>query len=404
VTELREIVVVGAGLGGLRSVEALRREGFEGRITLVGEEPEAPYDRPPLSKDVLLGTRAPETLFFRTPEKLAKLDVELILDQPAGGLDLAARSIEVGASSLRFDGLILATGATPRTLPDLEGKPGVHTLRTMGDATGLAAAFDTARHVTIVGAGFIGSEVAASARSRGLAVTIVELEAAPLSRALGTSMGAALMQLHAENGTDLRLGVTVDGVGGGGGGGGGTVRLSDGTTIDTDLIVVGVGVVPSIGWLDGSGLELGNGIVCDAGLNAGHPGVFAVGDVANWPNQLFGRRQRVEHWTNTGEQARHAARNLLHGTDTPFLGANFVWSDQYGKRIQFVGSSVADEVVVVDGTTAEGRFLAWYREGERLVGALSIDAAGPLMKSKALIEARTSWTDAQAELASWPAA
>src|SRR5439155_2936352 len=242
---------------------------------------------------------------------------------------------------------------------------------------------------------FIGSEGAASARTRGCDVTIVELEQTPLARALGPEMGALLMDLHREHGTELRLGVHVTSADGEGAD---RLGLSDGTVLETDAVVVGIGVVPNVQWLDGSGLDLSHGVVCDASLNAGADGVFAIGDVASWPNELFGRRMRVEHWTNTVEQARHAARNLVHGTPTPFVGSNYVWSDQYGVRIQFVGSTLGAEVEAVAGAVEERDFLAWYREGDRLVGALGIGLPRLLMKSKTLIEERRTWQDALAAL------
>ena len=391
----RHVVVVGAGLGGLRTVESLRREGFDGRITLVGDEEEPPYDRPPLSKEVLTGARAPETVYLRPPERLAALDIDLIVGRQVGALSLDERTIELGASELEFDALVIATGASPRTLDELDGRGGVHTLRTLADSIRLGAALREAGRVTVVGAGFIGSEVAASARSLGCQVTIVELEQTPLARALGPEMGAVLMDLHREHGTELRLGVRVveaegDPVT--------RLRLSDDTTLDTDIVVVGIGVVPNIAWLDGSGLELANGVVCDASLEAGAEGVYAVGDVASWPNELFGRRMRVEHWTNTSDQARHAARNLLHGTQEPFLGSNYVWSDQYGYRIQFVGSTLGAKAQVVAGCADAREFVAWYREADRLVGAIGIGLPRLLMKSRTLIEERRRWNDALAEL------
>jgi NADPH-dependent 2,4-dienoyl-CoA reductase/sulfur reductase-like enzyme len=393
-TPPRHVVVVGAGLGGLRTVENLRRERFDGRITLVGEEEEPPYDRPPLSKEVLTGARAPESVYLRPPERLAALDAELILGQAAGALSLDERTIELGASELEFDALVIATGASPRMLDDLDGRAGVHTLRTLGDSTRLATALRQARQATVIGAGFIGSEVAASARAAECEVTIVELEQTPLARALGPEMGALLMDLHREHGTELRLGVQVveaegDPVTG--------LRLSDGSALETDLVVVGIGVVPNLAWLDGSGLELANGVVCDASLRAAD-GVYAIGDVASWPNELFGRRMRVEHWTNTSDQARHAARNLLHGTDEPFLGSNYVWSDQYGYRIQFVGSTLDAEAQVVAGSTDAREFVAWYREGDRLVGAIGIGLPRLLMQSRTMIEERRNWNDALAAL------
>jgi NADPH-dependent 2,4-dienoyl-CoA reductase/sulfur reductase-like enzyme len=204
-------------------------------------------------------------------------------------------------------------------------------------------------------------------------------------------MGAALAHLHQHHGTQLRLGVSATPENS-------HLRLSDDSTLETDLVILGVGVAPNVDWLEGSGLKLDNGVVVDASLRTAHPDVFAVGDVANWPNRLFGRRQRVEHWTNAAEQARHAARNIVQGTNEPYLGSNYFWSDQYGNRIQFVGSSAADEAILIDGSMEERQFLAWYRKGNQLVGALGIGSAKLVMLSKRLIEARTSWVDARRAL------
>jgi NADPH-dependent 2,4-dienoyl-CoA reductase/sulfur reductase-like enzyme len=388
------VVVVGAGLAGLRAAETLRGEGYDGRLTLVGAESEPPYDRPSLSKDVLVGARSADT-YLRDSEKLASLGLDLRLGQAAREVDLRRRSIVVGDAELPFEGLVVATGARPRTLPVLAGRPGVFTLRTVEHARGLRAALTSARNVIVVGAGFIGSEVAASARMVGASVTIVELEETPLARVLGREVGAALTELHRRNGTELVLGETVvevadeEPL---------RLRLAGGRTLDADVVVVGVGVVPETAWLEGSGLCLEDGVVCDASLNAGAPGVYAVGDVASWENELFGRRMRVEHWTNAAEQGRHAALELLHRTGKPFCGSNYVWSDQYGIRIQIVGSLVADECVVVDGSVDDLRFVAWYRRRDRLVGALGVASAKLLLRTRALIEAQCVWSEALALL------
>jgi NAD(P)H-nitrite reductase len=259
-----------------------------------------------------------------------------------------------------------------------------------------SSALDSAEHVVVVGAGFIGSEVAASARAVGAAVTIIELEETPLARVLGAEMGAALSDLHRRNGTELILGETIVAVEGDQPL---QLGLTSGRVLEADVVVVGIGVVPNTGWLEGSGLQLDNGIVCDASLNAGPPGVYAVGDVASWENTLFGHRMRVEHWTNAAEQGRHAALELLHRGGTPFCGSNYVWSDRVrGTGIQTVGSLLADECVVVDGAVDDLRFVAWYRRGERLVGALGVASAKLLLRSRGLIEARTNWNDAIAAL------
>jgi NADPH-dependent 2,4-dienoyl-CoA reductase/sulfur reductase-like enzyme len=278
-------------------------------------------------------------------------------------------------------------------LPGLEPGSGVHLLRTLADAVRLRAALERAARLVVVGAGFIGSEVAASARALGVEVTIVEQAPAPLARVLGVEMGAACAALHTANDTVLRCGLTVTGLEGADGVEG--VRLSDGSMLEADVVVVGVGVVPNTGWLEGSGLTLDNGVVCDGTLATGAPGVYAIGDVARWDNELFGQQMRVEQWTNAAEQARHVAAAIAEpGAATPFRGSNYFWSDQYGSRIQFTGVAAADETLVVDGSLEERRFTAWYRRGDRLVGALTIDSARRARRSKALIEGGSSWADA----------
>lgn len=393
---LSNVVVAGAGLAGLRAAEALRGGGFEGRLTLVSAEPEPPYDRPPLSKEVLRGEQALHTLAFRAPEHFDALDVRLLLGSPATALDLHERALIVDGRRLPFDGLVIATGARARRLAQGEALEGVHVLRTATDAAAIVAELAKRPRVLVVGAGFIGGEVAASCRSLGLDVTMVEAAATPLARAIGPELGSVYADLHSVNGVRLRLGVGVERLDG-------VSRveravLTDGTTVAADLVVVGVGAAPNVEWLRGSGLTLRDGIVCDATLNAGAPAVYAAGDLARWPNPLFGEEQRCEQWTNAAEQGRLAARNLLAGEAqaAPFAGSNSFWSDQHGVRIQFAGVSRADEVRIVDGDPAEHRFLAVYRRGNRVVGALAMDCARSLMRTKILIERHTTWDAALA--------
>jgi len=310
------------------------------------------------------------------------------LGASATGLRVAESTLEVAGEQMPFDGLIIATGASPRELPCLSGVDHVYTLRTSQNALALRMEFGRAKHVAVIGAGFIGAEVAASARARGLNVTVVEMEQSPLARALGPTLGATMVDLHLAHGTEVRLGTAVVA---GEQAADGSVRLSlsDGTTLEADVVVVGIGVTPNTQWLEGSGLELANGVVCDAALNCGPANIFAAGDVASWPNPLFAQRMRVEHWTNATAQARHAARNLLHGKLEPFEGSNYFWSDQYGVRIQFAGIATPNELIV-DGSTEERRLLTWFMEDDRLVGAFAMANPDLLMKSKQLIEERAS--------------
>lgn len=393
------LVVVGASLAGLRAVEAARRAGFAGRLTLVGAEEHVPYDRPPLSKG-FLDAGAPATVRpYRTVDELTgDLGVELLLGAPADDLDTAARTVGVGDRTVPYDGLVVATGARPRTLPGAVGVAGVHTLRTVEDATAVRRALDSGARTVVVGAGFIGSEVASAARKRGLPVTVVEAGPVPLSRSVGPEAGVVCADLHRAHGTDLRLGVGVadvevqDGRATG-------VRLVTGEVLPADLVVVGVGVAPATGWLERSGLplhEADRGVVCDATLWAGVPGVYAAGDVAHVPNPSYDDDlTRLEHWTAAAEQGAAAARHVLDpGAAVPLAPVPYFWSDWYGHRVQLVGSPRADEVHVA--VPAEQGFVGLYRRGDRVVGALTVDRPRDIMKLRRHVADRRPWDEAVA--------
>lgn len=388
------IVVVGAGLAGLRAAEALRQLGFEGAITLVGGEEIGPYDRPPLSKEVLTGEKDPAETVYRTAAEYDDLGVELRLGQPARALDLRSRTVRAGGNDIPFDGLIVATGTAARRLTVSCMSGGIHLLRTLEDARALRGALSSSRHVVVIGAGFIGSEVASSARALGLEVTILEAAPVPLGRVVGVQIGKVCAALHREHGSRLVCDAQVVAIEA-------ShrrlrVRLADGRTIEGDLVVAGVGAVPQTEWLADSGLTIADGLVCDEFLNAGHPAVYAAGDVARWRNPLFGMSMRTEQWTNATQQGRRAPENLLagHGNGRPYHGSNYFWSDQYGVRIQFAGITDADEIRIVHGSPAEFRFLAYYRKGDRLVGAFAMEQPLPLVRSKLLIERATGWDEA----------
>ncbi|SFW75943.1 NAD(P)/FAD-dependent oxidoreductase [Amycolatopsis australiensis] len=377
------LVVAGASLAGLRAVESARRTGYRGRIVLVGAEEHLPYDRPPLSKALLDpdGPRAAEP-FHAEGVLRDELGVELMLGAPAENLDTAAREVVVAGKAVPYRALVIATGATARRLP------GARTLRTAEDAVAVRAALDAGARTVVIGAGFIGSEVASAARKRGLPVTIVEAAPVPLARAVGEVAGAALAGLHRAAGTELRLATEVTGVGGDG------VRLAGGEILPADLVVAGIGAVPATGWLEGSGLPLherDRGVVCDATLAAGPPGVYAAGDVAHVPHPLFdGEPMRLEHWTNAAEQGAAAARHALDpAAARPAESVPYFWSDWYGHRIQFVGTPRADEVVAADGVTL-------YRRGDRVAGALTVDRPREIMKYRRRIAARAPWAEALA--------
>jgi NADPH-dependent 2,4-dienoyl-CoA reductase/sulfur reductase-like enzyme len=376
-------VVVGASLAGLRAVESARRTGYRGRIVLIGAEDHLPYDRPPLSKAFLDVDGPGEVTPFHSEAVLRdELGVELKLGAAAESLDTAAREVSAGGTTIRYDALVIATGATARRLP------GARALRTAEDAVAVRAALDRGARTVVIGAGFIGSEVASAARKRGLPVTIVEAEAVPLVRAVGALAGAALAGLHHAAGTGLRLATEVTGVADDG------VVLATGEVLPADLVVAGIGAVPATGWLEGSGLTLherDRGVVCDATLAAGPPGVYAAGDVAHVANPLFdGEPMRLEHWTNAAEQGAAAARHALDPPSARALDAvPYFWSDWYGHRIQFVGTPRADEVAVQGAVTL-------YRRGDRVVGALTVDRPREIMKYRRRIAARAPWSEALA--------
>ena len=393
----RRLVVVGASLAGLRAVEAARRRGFGGEIVLVGAEEHPPYDRPPLSKALLTadGPTAPPTL--RTADALRdELGVELRLGSAARGLDPSERVVLVGDDEVRYDALVVATGASARTLPGGEGVRGVHELRTVEDALAVRAALDAGARTVVVGAGFIGSEVASAARGRGLPVTVVEALDVPVSRSVGPDAGTVCTDLHRSAGADLRLGTRVSSLDLDGD----RVRavvLESGEVLPADLVVVGMGATPATGWLEGSGIRLherDRGAVCDATLSAGLPGVYAAGDVAHWPNPLFDDRlMRLEHWTNAAEQGATAAVHALGLAEPrPLASVPYFWSDWYGHRVQFVGVPSADEVLRVDPGTE--RALLLYRRGDRVVGALTVDRPTEIMKFRRLVAGRAPWAEA----------
>lgn len=400
---MQQVVVVGASLAGLRACESLRQEGFAGQLTLVGADPEIPYDRPPLSKKVLAGEWDVERIRLRKLDDFLSLDLDLRLGVRATGLDTAERVVTLDdGRALHYEGLILATGASPRRLPDQPVLDGVVELRTLADSLGLRdrIADGTAR-VTVIGAGFIGLEVAATARQRGCHVTVLEGAPSPLIRGLGVELGAAAAGVHARNGVDLRCGVQIVGIDGGDGRVTG-VRLGDGVVVASDVVVVGIGVAPNTDWLAGSGLEVRDGIVCDATLNAGVPGVYAAGDCARWPNGAFAgfddEEMRVEHWTNAAEQGAAAAINLLAVSrgepPTPFESVPFFWSDQFDSRIQFVGRAHGGDDVHVFAGSTEGAFAALYGFDGRLRGVLGVSMPKMVMPFRALLAARATWEEA----------
>ena len=393
---MRSVTIVGASLAGLRAAETLRHEGFDGDVTLIGAEDHLPYDRPPLSKQVLAGEWEPERTALTTPDKMAELGVDARLGVRATSFDLATRRLTLQTGeTLAVDGLLAATGARCRTLPGTEGLGGVHVLRSLDDCLALRNDFDAVPgRVVVVGAGFIGAEVAATARTRGLEVTMVEALPTPLSRVLGDEMGSVCAAVHRDHGVDLRTGVGVDGLEGEGRVA--RVLLSDGSAVDADVVVVGIGVIPNTEWLVGSGLTVDNGLLCDASCLAAER-VVGAGDIARWPNELFGEVMRVEHWDNAAAQGAHAARRLLSADAGPFAPVPWFWSDQYDRKIQLAGRvRPDDEVRVVAGSVEERRFAALYGRAGRLMGVLGFNRPRHVMRYRGLIEQRASFDEALA--------
>ena len=395
---LESVVVVGASLAGLRTVEALRSHGYEGRLVWIGAERELPYDRPPLSKEVLRGEWDAERIALRKDASYADLRVELRLGVRAESLDLRERAVVLaGGERVRFDGLVVATGASPRRLPRTPPLPGIFVLRTLEDALAIRAALERRPRVAVIGAGFIGAEVAASARGLGLDVAMIDVLDRPMARALDPEMGAVCAALHRDHGVDLRLGVGVARFEGEGSVA--AIVLGDGARVPADLVVVGIGVAPETGWLAGSGLALGDGVLCDATLAAGAPGVVAAGDVARWRHPAFPEPVRAEHWTNAVESAGAAARRLLAGDAElpPFAPVPFVWSDQYDAKLQIAGHAQGgDEVAIVHGSLAERRFVALYGSRGRLTGAFAMNRPRQLMAARRWLREGLSFADAVA--------
>ncbi|PZF83374.1 FAD-dependent oxidoreductase [Jiangella anatolica] len=380
-------MIVGASAAGVTVADALRHGGHQGDLTLVGAEPHLPYDRPPLSKE-LMG----EPVALREPGHYERSGIDLLLGTPAVALDPASRLVRLaGGRELPYDALVIATGVGPRRLPGAERLAGMHVLRTLDDAAGLRADLAKARRVLIVGAGFLGAEAAASCRGLGLDVTLVDPQPAPAAAALGTAVGGVLAAAHAENGVDLRLGLGVRQIVADDGRVAGAV-LTDGARVAADVVLVAIGCRPATDWLAGSGLPLGDGVEADATCRVA-PDVYAAGDVASWRHPDHGRL-RVEHRTNATEQAEHVAAAIL-GAPAPFRPVPYVWSDQYGVRLQAWGvTGAAHDVAVVAGSLADGRFVALYGRDGRVTGAVGRRMAKALRQARELVAAGAPWAEA----------
>ncbi|MFC5824631.1 NAD(P)/FAD-dependent oxidoreductase [Nonomuraea insulae] len=391
-TDHSDVLIVGGSIAGVRTAEGLRRLSFEGGITILEAGQDLPYDRPALSKQVLTAGASAESVMLRSPADLDKARIDLRRGSVGVGLDADARTVRLADGTvITYSDLVIATGAAPRELPSVPARPGVHYLRTVQDAVRLRDAVGAPVRVVVVGAGFIGSEVAAGAAARSASVTVIEPFAFPLSRVLGDLVGKRLAQLHESKGVQLVLGRSVSGIEDVGATGK-RVVLDDGTALSCDVVVIGIGAIPNTNWLAGSGLYVADGIVCDEYCRASVPNVFAVGDVARWPNPLFAESMRIEHWTNAVEQAGIVAWNLTH-PDSPraYAPVPYVWSDQYGNRLQIVGRPRAeDEVRIVLDDPADDSMVALYLRDQRVVGAFGQNAPSQLLALRRSLAARAS--------------
>ena len=377
-------LIVGANMAGGRAAEALRKEGFDGRLVLIGADPEPPYERPPLSKEYLRGEMPKERLFISKGDTYQEREIELRLGVEATRIDPKERIVELAdGEKLPFERLLLATGGRERRLSvpgsDLDG---IYYLRTIADSERLAAELRPGRRVVVVGAGFIGSEVAASARVKGLEVTLLEMLPVPLAHILGEEMGRACAELHADHGVMLHTGEAVERFEGG-------QRVervvsASGRSFDCDFVVVGVGIAPAVELAEGAGLAVENGVVVDEYCETSAPGIFAAGDVANFYHPVLDERLRVEHWSNAQRQGLSAAKNML-GQREPYVEIPWFWSDQYESNIQYVGHAQSWDEVVLRGDVADRKFSAYYLKDGRLRAALTVNRFKDIAPSRQLI-------------------
>ena len=392
------IVVVGGSLAGVRTIETLREKGYGGEIITLCGEAEMPYDRPPLSKQFLKAGWEEDRLSLRR-SGFEEIEVDWRLGSQASSLDPAAREIGLSdGSSIAYGGLVLSTGGAPRRLPGAPSLAGMHELRSLSDARALRADLEKASRLVVIGAGFIGMEVAASARELGLEVTVVEALPTALLRGLGSELGEWAMGRFHDHGVAIRCGAAVKGFRGEARVEGG--ELDDGTVLETDMVLVGIGVVPACAWAENAGLDVSNGILCDGTGATPLPDVVAVGDVARWHNPAYGEAIRYEHWTSAVEQSSVAAERLLAGQGTveSLAQVPYVWSDFFDLRLAIAGDvSGSDQMQVCQGGLQEDRFLVLFGREKKLCAAVAIKRPRPLNACRELIRVGASFDQALAE-------
>ena len=387
VTEIG-IVIVGGGLAGARTAEQLRRSEYTGPITIVSDEVHLPYDRPPLSKEVL--RKEVDDVALKPREWYDENDITLRLGAAATSLDTAARTVTLADGSvIGYDELVIATGLVPRRIPTLPNLQGIRVLRTFDESMALREHASAAQRAVVIGAGFIGCEVAASLRSLGVDVVLVEPQPTPLASVLGERIGGLVARLHRDEGVDVRLGVGVAEVRGDGRVD--TVVLTDGTELAADLVVIGIGSHPATDWLEGSGIEVDNGVLCDEAGRTSAPNVWALGDVASW-RDATGHQARVEHWSNVADQTRVVVPAMLGQDVSAAVVVPYFWSDQYDVKIQCLGEPEATDTVHL--VEDDGRkFLAYYERDGVLVGVVGGGMPGKVMKVRGKIAAGAPISD-----------
>jgi 3-phenylpropionate/trans-cinnamate dioxygenase ferredoxin reductase subunit len=373
-----KFVIVGGGLAGAKAAEALRARGFDGQLTLIGEETHLPYERPPLSKDYLAGKTSLDSVFVHDAHWYAEHGVDLRLGVAATAIDRAGRQVALAdGSAVGYDKLLLATGASPRRLAHADG---VHYLRTISDCERIRDILATASHLAVIGGGWIGLEVTAAARQAGLRVTVLETLELPLLRVLGGEMARVFADLHTAHGVDLRLGVSIREIDGRG------VRLADGTEIEADAVVAGIGAIPNTQLAERAGLEVRDGVVTNASLTTSDPDIFAAGDVARAFHPLLGRHLRVEHWANALNSPATAAAAML-GEQATYQELPYFYTDQYDLGMEYVGHVGPDgyDRLVVRGDVTAREFIAFWLSGGRVQAGMNVNVWGVTDPIKALI-------------------